>query len=286
MRRKTPPLPSLTRQMFRVLKPCDHLENQVNFIGSWFDSSQDNDLYAWLTGKGISVKDLPMMHSYDEFLSMQESCANITIHPHAAWAGKDLQLRLNQKWLDVRPSFRYEKLREQMKMICQTLQIDAPCEEENQKWERNIEEKAEKLQKKFGNTPISIDYTAVDLPLEMAVFLLNHGFQVESVFLEVFTEKEDIFNTLQKLKPDLKIYSAENWNMRLMDRKHDGKIVAIGQQAAYFNNTNYFIDIIHGADMYGYRAIEKWLDLLEEAYDTEKDMKTLIQHKGWRCEAR
>ena len=61
------------------------------------------------------------------------------------------------------------------------------------------------------------------------------------------------------------------------------KIVAIGQRAAYFHDTNYFVDLVNNDGMYGYRGIVRLMDLLTEAFREEKDMRRLIQIKGWGC---
>ena len=108
-------------------------------------------------------------------------------------------------------------------------------------------------------------------------------------------EAEEVFMKVRSLKPDLKVYSALNWNMRQKERGwqpeesrgaagSDGaKIVAIGQRAAYFHDTNYFVDLVNNDGMYGYRGIVRLIELLKEAFREEKDMRRLIQIKGWGC---
>ena len=285
MRRKTPPVPSLERQIYRVLKPAEHRSHQVNIIGNWFVSSY-SDMMDHLRNHGIDVRDLAEETDYEHFKKQQESSLNLTFHKHAAWAGRDLELRLHQKWMEVDPSYEYERIDADMKRVSEYLGIPAPSDSEIQAKRNMVEQRVKSVQNLYGDTPVSIDYTAVDQPLGLALFLMNHGFQVESVFLENFTEREEVFDALQQKKPDLKVYSSTNWNMRMMDRNHPGKIVGIGQKAAYYNNTPYFIDIIQSAGMYGYKGILHLMDLLEEAYRNEKDLRTLIQHKGWRCYAK
>ena len=71
--------------------------------------------------------------------------------------------------------------------------------------------------------------------------------------------------------------------MRRAERGHEGKITAIGQKAAYFNDTNHFVNVVESGDMYGYRGIRRMMELLKEAYLEEKDMRKLVQIKGWGC---
>ena len=283
MRRKTPAVPSLTRQTYRVLQPAEHKPHQINYIGNWFPTEKYSDLTLYLRDHGIDIRDLAEETDYDRFKEMQYSSLNLTFHKYAAWAGKDMELRLHQKWVAMHMSYDYDVNDQDMKNVCELLKIEPVPEQITAQKRKAAEDKINELKKLIGNTAVSIDYTAVDEPLSLALYLLKHGFNVESVFIEVFTEAEEVFNELRAFKPELKIYSADNWNMRVMKREHEGKIIGIGQKAAYYNNTDYFVDVIWTAGMYGYLGIQHLAEMIEEAYQTPKDMPALIQHKGWGC---
>lgn len=283
MRRKTPAVPSLTRQTYRVLQPAEHLQNQVNYIGNWFPTEEYSDLTKHLRKNGIDIRDLSEETDYDHFKQMENSCMNISFHKYASLAGKDMEIRLQQKWIKMHMSYDYDFIAKDMNDVCSLLKIPPVPQEEIDAEINACEKAAAELQQLIGDTAVSIDYTAVDEPLSVTYYLLKHGFNVESVFIEVFTEDEEIFNALRELKPDLKIYSADNWNMRVMDRNHKGSVLAVGQKAAYYNNTNHFVDIIWSAGMYGYLGMQHMFALMKDAYLNEKNMPDLIQHKGWGC---
>lgn len=283
MRRKTPAIPSLTRQTYRVLQPAEHIASQINYIGNWFPTNQFSDLTLYLRSQGIDIRDLSEETDYDRFKEMQFSSLNITFHKYAAWAGRDLDLRLHQKWIPLHLSYDYDVIDKEMADVCRQLNIPPVPLDAVQESRKRTEEKLQQLKQMIGNTPIAIDYTAVDEPLSLALYLIRHGFNVESVFIEVITEEQKVFDELQQIKPDLRIYSADNWNMRVMKREHEGKILGIGQKAAYYNNTEYFVDVIETAGMYGYLGMQHLFDLMAEAYQKPKDLPSLIQHKGWGC---
>ena len=283
MRRKTPAVPSLTRQTYRVLQPSGHLPHQINYIGNWFPTNEYSELTKHLQANGIDIRDLSQETDYDHFKQMQNSCLNITFHKYASLAGKDMEIRLKQKWVPMHMSFDYEVIEKDMDTVCQLLAIPSMSKKKMQDNIEICEIEAAELKELIGDTPISIDYTAVDEPLSLSLYLLKHGFNVESVFIEVFTEDENVFDALRAYKPELKIYSADNWNMRVMKREHAGKVLAVGQKAAYYNNTDNFVDIIWSAGMYGCLGIQHLLTLMKDAYLEPKDMPDLIQHKGWGC---
>ena len=134
------------------------------------------------------------------------------------------------------------------------------------------------------HSPVAVDGTAVDNPLGLSLWLLQHGIRVVSLFVDSFTEDEAIFRTLQENWPDLRVYNAISWNMRRMERGYrEESLVAIGQRAAYFHDTNYFVNLVDYDGMYGYRGLIRLMELLTEAAQEEKDMRSLIQIKGWGC---
>lgn len=83
-----------------------------------------------------------------------------------------------------------------------------------------------------------------------------------------FTESEDVFQKLRNTKPTLRIYETYGWNIRQMQRGHAGKILCIGQKSAYFMDSDYFVNEVENAGMYGYRGLRRLMDLISDASGT------------------
>ncbi len=289
MRRKTPPMASLKRQMLRVLKPVGSenlVEKQANFVGNCFPMEEHCDLYNFLTEQGVRICDVTSMESYDDFHDMEYSSVNFTFHNSSAWVGRDLELRLKQGWVVMRESYDYDVIDMDMRKAADAMAIEQPTPEYINLEREKTEQTVSNLLAKIGEqTAISIDDTAVDRPLELALYLHRHGFNVESVIMEVNTEPEDVFDALQAELPMLKIYSAHSWNMRRARTKYEGRIIGIGQKSAYLSDTEYFVNMTDNAGMYGYAGIRRLAELImEAAEEPKKNMKELIQMKGWNCE--
>ena len=62
------------------------------------------------------------------------------------------------------------------------------------------------------------------------------------------------------------------------------KILAIGQKAAAFDNTNHFVNVVEGGGMTGYEAVTRTCALIRDEYMNEKEMRELVQVKGLGCE--
>ena len=290
MRRTAPVIPSLWRQMHRVLKPVDRSlpgtvdPRQVNIIGNCFPHKAAScDLTAFLKENGFRILELNQCRSYDEFLTESSSCCNFLFHNHGVKAAKDMKIRLGQDWLRLRPGYNYREYDEDIRQAAFMLGISPPEDTLLDDWKADVENEVKITADLLKETPVSIDYTAVDCPLELALYLIRHGFTVESVFIDVFTESREVFDALKETAPDLKIYQTAGWNIRQMERSHDGKILCIGQKCAYFHDSDHFVNLVENAGLYGYRGIKELMRLIREAYREPKPMKDLVQVKGWGC---
>ena len=267
---------------------CGRNPKQVNLLANCFPHTAEHcDLVALLVKNGYRVLEANSCKNYDEYLSMGESSCNFFFHGTGLAAAKDLKIRLQQPFLRLRPGYSYDEYDEDLQKAAELAGLDGaaraamPAELAVQR--QLTEECIEEALRVLGDTPISIDYTAADCPLELALFLLRRGFNVESVMIDNFTEREEIFHALQAAKPDLRIYETYGWNIRQMRRGHDGKIVCIGQKSAYFMDSDYFVNEVEHAGMYGYRGLRRLMNLLMEACREAKPMKELVQVKGWEC---
>ncbi len=73
--------------------------------------------------------------------------------------------------------------------------------------------------------------------------------------------------------------------MRVLPRERNEKMLAIGQKAAYFTGTEYFVNVVESGGLYGYGGICRIAELMMEAYEQPKDVRILIQRKGYGCES-
>lgn len=285
MRRKIPVMPSLRRQILRVLKMQEKDPKRVSFVGNCFPMTSDCDLYEILTQNGIAVSDVTTMKSYDDFRLMERASVNYTFTRQADWAGKDLEIRLKQKWVSLHNGYDYDVIDADVKKACEAIGIPAPSKEEIRKQRKLTEDAVAHCRELLSGTPISLDYTAIENPMELSLYLLGHGFNVESVLIDSVVESREVFDALKRQAPHLKVYSSLDPSMRIVVRSFEGKIVAIGQKSAYFHNTDYFVNLTENAGMYGYRGIRRLMQHIEEAYAAPKPMKQMVQRKGWHSGA-
>ena len=150
----------------------------------------------------------------------------------------------------------------------------------------------------IGDTPVAIDYTFCPRPLGLARFLLDNGFNVKKVYVDSIpaADRPD-FDYLQKNYPDLMLHPTVHAAMRFASTENtEGEgasadsdrekvsVLAVGQKAAYFENTKHFVNVVEGGGMTGYEAVTRTLGLMKDAYLHEKSVRDLVQVKGLGCE--
>lgn len=272
------------RQLLRAVQPLPK-QKAVNFIVNYYPVDPDCELMAMLRNGGYTVHDFADCKTYDEYKALGDAAANIYFLENARPAAEDMERRLSQKALSAPYAYDYAGIRAGLAAVAEALGLQLP---DCAAYEQAIEEKAATVLKGIGTTPIAIDATATPRPLSLARFLLTHGFFVYAVYTDILTAREEEdFYFLQAHYPQLALRSVSHWKRRLLPRddgKRLGKVLAIGQMAAYFADTNYFVNIIENGGLWGYTGLLKLLDWMADANRAENPkMKEIIQVKAWGC---
>lgn len=268
-------------RLYMLLKERPKKENAVAIIGNDLPTREESELLEILKAAGVKIHEITSCKTYEEYQKMAEAGLYISYNPAAAAGGEMLAKRIGGEHLYVPFSFDYDEIKAGLEKIGKRLGIEIPdFSDKKVTCERALKETCELI----GKTPISIDYTYCTRPLGLAKMLLDAGFVVEKVYVDAITgeEKAD-FIYLQEHFPDLLLYPTVHAGMRFMAKKEKTNVLAIGQKAAYFDNTNHFVNVVEGGGMWGYDAVIHTLELMREAYLKEKDMRNLIQIKGMGC---
>ena len=269
-------------RLYSLLKPRDRKEKTVAIIGNNLPTDATSDLVVWLTQNGWKIHEVTSCKTYEEYQQMAESSYYISYNPAAIAGGEDLSERLGGTHVYAPLSFDYDEIDAGYEKLSEVLGIPAPDFADQKK---ACDEALQKTKELIGDRPIAIDYSYCVRPLGLAKLLLDAGFNVQRVYLDaIIAEEKPAYLYLQEHYPELLLYPTVHSKMRFMSAKEQTDILAIGQKAAYFANTNHFVNVVEGGGMHGYQAILKTLEDMQEAFLNEKDMRSLIQIKGMGCE--
>ena len=268
-------------RLYQSLKPRSAQPGAVAVIGSNLPMDPGNDLMVFLRERGRKIHQIHDCPDYEAYQQMAESEYYITAWPAAVPGGKELARRLGAKHIYVPFSFSYDEIEAGMIRLAEAMGLAAP----DFTGKRELCDAAlERTRALVGDTPIAIDYTFCPRPLGLAKLLLDAGFRVERVYLDVVSgeEKQD-FDYLRERYPGLMLYPTVHASMRFLAEKEPTGYLAIGQKAAHFLNTAHFVNVVEGGGMLGYQGILKTLEQMEEAFREEKPLRELIQIKGMGC---
>lgn len=272
---------TMRRQLYSLLKPAQPDPKSINIIGNDLSTDPDSELCRIIKNSGYSLMEITALKSYEEYKNMAKSVINISYYPAAKASGDELEKRLGAKHLHLPQSFSFEEIR----ACIDTLISELGAQQfEHEPKISECQNRLLHLSTILGETKISIDYTAVPRPFELAKLLCEYDFNVFRIYADsVSAGDKSAFFWLKENAPEIEIFATVHPKMRVLSRESSEKTLAIGQKAAYFTGTQNFVNMVEGGGLWGYEGILKICDKIEEAFFHEKDAKKLIQIKGLGC---
>lgn len=274
----------------------------VTLVGSDFVLDESSDIKRLLKSTGHTLRELPACKTWAEYQQLGSAEIFVSCYPPAKYGAAMLTERLNRTHLYLPGCFDYEEIKEEIRNLIKELQAgwsredtsntkcaDITSEEIEAFCQREItlcEDSINHAKSIIGGTPVVLDYLYHPRPLGLAKLLLEHGFHVTTVYLDsISPEEKPAFDWLKLHHPDLELRATIQTKMRVLPRGTEGKVLAIGQKAAWFSGSRNFVNMVQGGGLWGFDGIRGTMELMTEAFLEEKDPEDLIVRKGWGCES-
>ena len=276
----------LRKAMYDPLPECEPDAKTVSVFGSDFALNESSDIKRLLRRYGYTVRELPTCETWQDLLDMSKGRLFLDIYPAGKYGMETQAQRLARKHLYLPGSFDYEEIEQQLKQLTDALGLPEVSREALDVERSACEEVLAKAKALIKDMPITLDYLYHPRPLGLAKLLLTHGFNVKAVYLDgISPEEKAAFDWLQEHVPELELIATIQVKMRVLPRTSDEKILAIGQKAAWFTGSPYFVNMVQGGGLYGFDGIRRTAELMAEAFTEEKDTEDLVVRKGWGCES-
>ena len=273
----------MRRQIYSLLRPREKNERACAILGNCFASEPESDLVRLVEKAGFTLYELPKLKTYEDYQKMAESSLCVTTQSVARAGGEALAERLGRTHLYLPACYGAEEIRENMRRLAKALGVSYEGDDE---MEQAAEEALNHAREVIGGMPIAIDYTMTTRPLGLARLLLEHGFQVERLYLDSFSGEERAdFEWLREKAPALLLMPTVHPTMGAAPKEDQNTFLALGQKAAYFTGARHFVNLVEGGGLYGFGGIFRLAKEMEEAFLEEKDTRRLIQIKGLGCES-
>ena len=271
----------MRRQLYSLIDKTDKKDNGINILGNNYATDESSDLVRLIRASKYKLRDITYCKTFDEYEEMGKSRFNIAYLGVAKKGLYDISNKLEQEAIYVPISYDPSTIKEMLKKLADTIGVDIT------KFDFREDEALTKLKeakKVIGNTAIAIDYTFTPATLSLAKLLLDYDFNVKKIFIDSIGEK-DILDEMKKKysDKDIMFYPTVNVAMRKNDREQSEKYLSLGQKAAYFTNTNNFVNEVECGGHYGFDGIKRLAENMIDANSKEKDASILIQKKGLGC---
>lgn len=274
----------------------------VTLVGSDFVLDESSDIKRLLRSTGHTLRELPACKTWAEYQQLGSAEIFVSCYPPAKYGAAMLTERLNRTHLYLPGCFDYGEIKEEIRNLIKELQAgwsredtsntkcaDITSEEIEAFCQREItlcEDSINHAKSIIGGTPVVLDYLYHPRPLGLAKLLLEHGFHVTTVYLDsISPEEKPAFDWLKLHHPDLELRATIQTKMRVLPRGTEGKVLAIGQKAAWFSGSRNFVNMVQGGGLWGFDGIRRTMELMTEVFLEEKDPEDLIVRKGWGCES-
>ncbi len=269
-------------QLYAPLKKVNQKAKVVNVIGNTFALDLDCEIYQLFRQNHWKIQDICLCENYQEYQEMSYASYNIVTMPVALESGKELEKRLNQKLIYMPISWNYQEIKTQMNDLEKLCGLSFDC----RAYEKEANKALSLALREVKDIPIQIDYSATPRPLGLAKLLIEHGFHVTVVYTDTLLDHEqEAFDWLKVNCPDLLIRASIDYRCRIMarDEGKKEKVLAIGQKAAYYTGTPYFVNMVFNDGLYGFVGIRKLAMQLREALWYPKDTEQILSVKAKGC---
>ncbi len=283
----------MRRQMTRVWQERTGSDpKRINILGSNLRLSESAELRSWLTSAGYELKSIHDCKTFAEYLDMANAGLNIYYEPVCAAEMKDLKKRLDMESFYFTNSFQFDEIDGAYRALADHLGIPAP----DFTAERAAADAAMKRAANVvGDLPVAVDFTFSTRIVSFAKMLTDYGFNVQAICTDLIQpEDKAAFEALQKSHPGIDILATNQPESRFFAGEHEAderndqgerRYLAIGQKAAYFFATDYFVNVAEGGGFLGYDGICRIAELMIDAYENRKERRALIRQKGFGCES-
>lgn len=271
----------MRRQLYSLLDKTTKKDNGINILGNNYPTDESSDIVRLIKSSDYKLRDITYCKTFDEYEEMSKSKINVAYLGVAKRGLFDISRKLEQEALFIPVSYQPETIKDNLTKLANVINVDVS------KFDFKEQEAIDKLleaKKIIGDTAISIDYTFTPAPISLLKLLLDYGFNVKKVYIDSIGEKDILEDIRKKYSDkDIMFYPTVNVAMRTNDREQNEKYLALGQKAAYFTDTNNFVNEVECGGHYGFDGIKKLAENMIDAFKNEKDASVLIQKKGLGC---
>ncbi len=208
---KESPFTSAYTSFFEFLKDEPRVPDDgvVNLLGTFMPLSDDGEFYQVLSAAGMdTVLQIPLCRDLKQFSGMAHGRASVVLHPLANGLSGKMEKEMGIPACFAPTSYGFSVIRDLYGKISEAVGKPLDIESHEQSARKAAEPLLENLRGKSAAVGCSINGS----PFELALFLVQHGVNVETIFARgaIKPYEWDLIEQLRGAKPDIQVYNASH----------------------------------------------------------------------------
>ena len=266
-----PPMVAVRESIFSLLEKKEKNKRALNFLGAFggLTGSSETELASFFAAAGIrTMRQLCHCKTFDEFEEMAEANFNVILDPEVRDAAEQMQKDLGIGYVEIGQFYGLKRISSQYKALLKVFDIDSHINEIWHIWaEEVVKNWRKELKKLGGKICFSIGECVNALPTELALSMIEYGFDVAEIFCTLSKRDAFYIKQIAKHSPQTRIYFNQHPSM--VGFEPDTKVkCAIGKDSAWYYRKSDAATIDWNSDTraFGYHAVTDLLSGIALVY--------------------
>lgn len=258
--KRLPPMAAVRTSVYSLLEKREKRNSaDMNLLGYFTPLFDSSELYPLMKSVGIkNIRELSRCNNIDEYHELSKANFNLVLNPEARAAAQDMQERLGIPFIELLRLYRTDKIRNQYRLLGQALGVEL----DDTEYFENARNVIDAFREKHGKKSFAVGEIQNGDPIEMALMLIEEGFEVKEIFATIGELNFRFLKRLAELSPETKVYS--NLSPSMLHYEEEKVDCYIGADSAYYHPDTPGIDWCDDEQPFGYDGVIKLFNRLSE----------------------
>lgn len=258
--KRLPPMAAVRTSVYSLLEKREKRNSaDMNLLGYFTPLFDSSELYPLMKSVGIkNIRELSRCNNIDEYHELSKANFNLVLNPEARAAAQDMQERLGIPFIELLRLYRTDKIRNQYRLLGQAIGVEL----DDTVYFENARNVIDAFREKYGKKSFAVGEIQNGDPIEMALMLIEEGFEVKEIFATIGELNFRFLKRLAELSPETKVYS--NLSPSMLHYEEEKVDCYIGADSAYHHPDTPGIDWCDDEQPFGYDGVIKLFNRLSE----------------------
>jgi nitrogenase molybdenum-cofactor synthesis protein NifE len=269
---KKDPQLMIQKTIYEFLDRHVQKDQGVNLIGAFVPVSQESELESVLKQAGIGpLRHICNYETYDGFLEMSKSSANLLVHQLGSVAAKNLEASNGQKTVPCYQAFTLEEINKGYEAIGDYYGLALDISRYKERYLETF-----KRSRKYQGKTAAIGATINARPFELAHFLVELGFDVRYIVAKSVSEMDKKHvEWLALYAPNITILPSLEPSVGMGGKKVDRVDYCFGLDASILFHMSFLVELPFDELLYGYLGAVTFMNRIEAVSEFTGD---IIEH--------